>query len=405
MKNYKYIARNSSGARQEGIKQAVSEKEILSYLREKNFTPVKIEEVSADVEKKHKIASGRIKSADLAAVFWQLNTMLEGGILITTAMETIASDIGNIRLKKILEEMVENIHKGEKLSESVARYPRVFNRIACALILAGETGGSLPESLKRLAEYFDNRDKLVRKVKGAMAYPIFVLGFIIVILIFIMAFIIPRFRMIFTQLGNKLPAFTRNFIFVYDILCSNMIFIIGLISLLVFTAIFFYKRTQKGHIWFSNRFLKIPLIGNILKFAFFVTFCKTMSSLLKSGISVLEVFDILASMTSNDVIKSAIIKTKEHIAEGASVSLSMAAAGFFPNILAKMVRVGEECGSMSKVLDRTAEYYERRVDSVIGTLMTMLEPIMIITVGAIVLVVVLALYLPIFSMSDIRGNG
>ena len=145
----------------------------------------------------------------------------------------------------------------------------------------------------------------------------------------------------------------------------------------------------------------MPLLGKILSQAFVATFCKTMSTLISAGVSVLEVFDILSVMTNNDIIKDAIIRTREQIVEGSNISLSLAASGFFPNMVVKMIQVGEESGSLSKVLDRTSDYYERKVDSTITTVMALLEPIMIVTVGAIVLVVVLALYLPIFTMSDI----
>jgi len=143
------------------------------------------------------------------------------------------------------------------------------------------------------------------------------------------------------------------------------------------------------------------LLGKVFSQAFVATFCRTMSTLIAAGVSVLEVLDILSEMPSNDIMKSAIVKTKEQIVEGSNISLSMATSGFFPRLLVKMVQVGEESGSLPKVLDKTAQYYEQKVDTTITSLMSLLEPVMIVTIGAIVLVVVLALYLPIFSMSDV----
>ncbi|MHC4616576.1 MAG: type II secretion system F family protein [Planctomycetota bacterium] len=400
MKSYKYIARDSSGARKEGFNQAASSNDVLGWLREQGLTPVSVTEVSVRTEKSRRTSRRkRIKSADLAALCWQLATMVEGGIPITTALDTIAEDIENSYLQKILQHISAKMQKGETFSSCLAEFPKVFNQLACAIILAGETGGTLPTSLTRLAEYFDNRDKLAKKVKGAMAYPIVVFIFIVLIVTFIMTFVVPRFELIFRQFGGRLPAFTRAFMGFYDVLRANIVYLIGFALLLIVSAVIISKKTAKGHYLFSRIALAFPLLGKILSQAFLTMFCRTMASLLSAGVSVLEVFDILAEMTKNDVIKGAITKTRENVVGGSNVSLSLAAAGFFPNMVVKMVQVGEESGSLRNVLERTASYYERKVDATITTVMSLLEPIMIITVGAIVLVVVLALYLPIFSMS------
>jgi len=402
MKSYSYIARDPQGSRREGLKEAACSNDVLAYLREQGFTPISVAEMSVGPAKKqykhHR--RKRIKSAELAALCWQLTTMVEGGIPITAALETIAEDVENLQLQQILQQILEKMRRGEPFSESISGFPNVFNHLCCALILAGETGGNLPMALRRLAEYFDNRDKLAKKVKGAMTYPVFVLVFIILIVIFIMAFIIPRFRVIFDQLGNELPAFTQAFMGFYDILRYNLVYIVGSVLLLTISVVLASK-TTKGHRLFSKIALALPLFGGVFRQAFVVTFCKTMSNLLSSGVSVLEVFDILSGMTNNDVIKNAIIRTRERIVEGSNISLSLAASGFFPNMVVKMTQVGEESGSLPQVLDRTSDYYERKIDATITMLMGLLEPIMIVTVGGIVLVVVLALYLPIFSMSNV----
>jgi type IV pilus assembly protein PilC len=324
--------------------------------------------------------------------------MLEGGVPVTTALGTVTEDIENPQLRQIMKEVLMKVEKGEPFSSSISEYPNIFNKLTVAIILAGETSGNLADALRRLAEYFDGRDKLGKKVKGAVAYPVFVLVFIIMMVVFIMTFIIPRFKLIFDQLGGELPAFTRGFMGVYDAIRYNVVYIIGTVGFLITSTVLVYTKTKKGHYLFSRTFLALPLIGKVINNAFVATFCKTMSALLASGVSVLEAFNILSTMSNNDIIKSAIVCTKEHIVEGSNISLSMVAAGFFPNMVVKMIQVGEESGSLPKMLERTADYYERKVDATVTTLLNLLEPVMIVTVGAIVLVVVLALYLPIFSM-------
>jgi type IV pilus assembly protein PilC len=404
MKRYTYIARDASGQRKEGVKDASSSNDVLGWLRDQSYTPISVNEMSASGKKKIKttIRRKRVKSGELAALCEQLTTMVEGGIAIPAALETISSDIDNVELRSVLQQVLDRIRRGETFASSVSGFPHVFNRLTCAMILAGETGGNLAQVLQNLAEHFDSRDKLAKKVKGAMAYPIFVLGFIVLIVIFIMAFIIPRFRTIFAQMGSKLPAFTRGFMAFYDMLRNNLFYIIGAVIVLVISVIVTNK-TRKGHFYISKFILKVPLFGRVIQQAFVAMFCKTMSTLVSAGVSVLDVFDILSGMTDNDIIKGSIMKTRELIVGGLNISLSMASVGFFPNMVVKMIQVGEESGSLSRVLERTSVHYERKVDTTITMMTSMLEPIMIVTVGAIVLVVVLALYLPIFTMSDVKG--
>ncbi len=265
-----------------------------------------------------------------------------------------------------------------------------------------ETGGTLPIVLMRLGKYFDSRDKLVRKIKGAMAYPIFVFFFVILMVVVIMTFIIPRFRVIFDQLKGELPAFTRGFMSVYDIIMNHAVFVVGVVLIVVITSVFYYK-TKKGHARLSRLVLSVPLIGKILTQGFVSMFCRTKSTLLSAGVSVMDALNIVSGMTDNDVIKAAVLNTRGYIVEGSNISISMAASGFFPNMVSKMAQVGEGSGSLPAVLDRTSEYYEKKVDTTITKLTGFIEPALIVTVGAIVLVVVLALYLPIFSISDMHA--
>jgi len=402
MESYKYVARDGAGQRREGVTQAVCTTDVVGWLREQGCTPITIDRISSEPARASRPISIRpIRSADLAAVCWQLCTMIEGGITLTAAVDTIAEDVENKRLQKVLQDVLELMEKGESFSDSIARFPNVFNQLSYSIILAGESGGNLALSLRRVAEYFDSRDKLARKVKGAMAYPAFVLAFILLILTFIMTFIIPRFRVIFTQIGGRLPTFTRGFLAFYDAIYFNLPFIIAGVLVLILAGVVFYSKTYAGHLLFSRIALRLPMMGKIFKQAFLTTFCRTMATLIEAGVPVLDAFDILSAMARNDVIRGAIDQAKEYVVQGSSVASGMTAAGFFPKVVVKMVDVGEQSGSLSRVLDRTADYYERKVDSTITTLLSLLEPTLVITIGAIVLVVVIALYLPIFEMSNI----
>jgi type IV pilus assembly protein PilC len=399
MQVYSYTVKTFTGERREGVKQAASVNELTGWLREQGFIPIKVKEISSTTKKKSSSSSRKkVKAAELSAIYWQLTTMLESGVPVASALSTISEDIENGYLQTIIKDILAKVNKGEPFSAGIAEYPKVFNKITTAMILAGETSGNLPDSLRRLAEYFDGRDKFSKKIKVALAYPIFVMIFIVLLVVFMMSFIVPRFKMIFDQLGGELPAFTKMFMGVYDAICHYIVYVLPALFGFIFGLVMIYKKTRRGHEFFSRRFLAIPLFGRLIKYAFVAMFCKTMAALLNAGVSVLEVFNILSSMSSNDVIRSAVTKTKERIVEGTSISTSMIAVGFFPNMVNKMVQIGEESGSLPAMLERTADFYERKVDSLLTAMLSLLEPIMIVTVGGVVLTVVLALYMPIFTM-------
>jgi len=400
MKEFSYTVRDETGLRHEGTRNAVCQHDVLMWARDNNFVPIRVEELGLTKTKRRRRRHSRVKSTHIANFCWQLATMMEGGISITEALDTIADDMENVKFARIIKSLGDSIKGGESLSDRIAEYPDVFDKLFHGMILAGESSGSMPMVLRRLADYYDNRDKLVRKVKGAMAYPLFVIGFIFVIVTVMALFIIPQFRSIFDTIHGKMPAFTLAFLAVYDAMMGNMIYLLPG-TLIAIIILMWYCRTKKGHEKLGRFTLSLPLLGNIILQAFMALFCRTTSALLDAGVSVLDAFDILGAMSKNDVIRHAVFVAKENIVRGSSISFSLAAAKIFPNLVMKMVRVGEQAGSLPDVLDRTADYYERKVEAMIETMTKLLEPTLIIVVGVIVLVTVVALYLPIFYLSDI----
>ncbi len=405
MITYRYIARDFTGQVKEGLTKAMSETDVLGWLREQGCTPVAVDVVSTGVARKGRLSPvRRIRAAELAAIFWQLTTMVEGGITIAEALEGIAEDIENRKLQKILYSILARIERGGTFSEGMTEFPKVFNQLTYSLIMAGETGGDIGAAFHRVAEYYTSRDRLARKVKKALAYPIFVVCFVICVIIVIMTLIIPRFRDMFDQFGaGQLPRFTQAFLGVNNTLAANAPYIMGGVLLGLFLAVYSYRHIRSIHYLCSRIALALPLFGSLLKQAFIAGFCRTIANLLHGGVAVLDAFDITQEMTSNDVIAGVLKKTRASVVGGSAIYLSMAAAKFFPNMVIKMVKAGEESGSLWQVLERTADYYEEKVDAQIATIVGLLEPLLIIMVGCIVLTVVLALYLPIFTLSDLRG--
>jgi type II secretory pathway component PulF len=399
MSTFEYVAWDQSGNCQEGVKQAESADEVLAFIRNEQWTPVSVTPVQQAIKKKKtSISYRKVKSADLATFCWQLSTMLGGGLSITMAIETIADEIPNPYFEYVLKDISDKLGKGFTMADCMEEHPKVFSRLGCAMVQAGETGGSLTVTLQRLAEHYENRDKLVKKVKGALMYPAFVVGFIVVIVIVLMTLIIPRFSTMFEEFNGELPAFTRGFMAVYDILMKNMPYMI-VAAIIAAVGFVLFKKTEGGHMKFCQFMLKLPVFGKILLMAFVATFCKTLATLVSAGVPVLEAFQILAGMTDNVILKNGVLDTREKMVEGMSVSQSMEHVGFFPGVSIKMAQIGENSGSLSSVMEKTAEYYEKKVDSLVSVMLGMLEPVLIIVVGGIVLIVILAMYLPIFSMS------
>ena len=399
MKTFEYVAWDYSGNCKEGVRQAPSEDELLTYLRSEELTPAVINEVVGTLKKKKdEIRYKKVKSMELATFCWQLNTMLSGGLSITVAIQTIADEIENPYFEYLLKKMSQQIEKGMSFTDCVRQYPKVFGKLCCAIIMAGETGGSLTASLERLAEHYENRDKLIRKVRGAMAYPAFVVAFIVVIVIVLMTLIIPRFSLMFEEFNGELPAFTRGFMAVYDLIASHTLHIVICTAGLTL-GLMAYVKTKAGHEKFCQFMLSVPVFGKIILMSFVAMFCKTLGTLIGAGVSLLDAFSILAEMTSNDLLRRGVLETREKMAEGKNISQSMDEVGFFPGVAVKMAQIGENSGSLGTVMEKTSEYYEKKVDGLVSLMLGMLEPVLIITVGGIVLVVILAMYLPIFSMS------
>ena len=403
MKDYKYVAIEAAGQRRRGVTRAESHHDVIERLRSENLTPILVEEAlyRRAPAKPHWWGWRAITSADLAGLCWQMGAMLEGGVPILLALEVIADDTENVRMRRMIRQIKDRLSRGIPLAEAVAEFPKVFNKLACAIILAGETSGTLDLAMRRLAQYYDDRDKLIRKIRGAMAYPVFVAVFVIAITVIIMTFIVPRFEFMFRQFGNRLPAFTVGFFKVYHVIQANLAFIlVGLVAAAV--GLVLLCRTAPGHAAMSRFLLKVPMFGTLIGLGFLAMFCKVFSTLLSSGVPLLGVFDILADMTNNDVIKAAVLQTKRNVMGGAGIAISMAHAGFFPNLIVKMTQVGEESGSLPEILQKTGGHYERRVGSLIEAMTSLVQPLLIIVMGAIVAVIVIALYLPIFSLTDIR---
>ena len=273
MNSFVYIAHDLSGEEKRGQRRGASELEVHAWLHKHGLIPVEVKPVSSTLAVKRRAFGYRQpKHSEMASFCWQLSTMLEGGVLITEGIETIAEDIGNPSFRHALLNISELIKKGESFSSSISQFPRVFSKLFSATIVAGETSGSLTTILQRLAEYYSSRDKFAKKIQTALAYPVFVVSFVVIVLTVMVVLIIPKFRDIFSEMGNKLPAFTRAFMGFYNMMAAHSTYIIiSLVSLVVLFII--YNKTWEGHMRLCKLALGVPLVGKVMSQAFVATFC------------------------------------------------------------------------------------------------------------------------------------
>jgi len=382
-----------------GVLQGDTRNEVLLWLRERSFTPVSLEEVALAAAARKGSHRLRIRSSDMASFCWQLNTMIDGGVTITDAIDTIVDDVDNRKLQEVLKAVSGRMKEGQSFHESLQEYSKVFNDFFRAMIHAGESSGTLSNVLTRLADYYDRKEELNRKVKKAMAYPAFIVGFVILVLVAMMTLIIPRFLAIFADFGSTLPAFTVGFLAVYKFIAHNVHYGLGgCAAVAIFLCL--YDRSVSGHRQFSRLWLRLPLMGKIFRFGFVATYGRAMATLLGAGVPVLNAIGIVEGMTGNTIIREVLVRAKEQIAEGIGIALSMSGNKIFPSLVIKMTQVGEESGSLPQVFDRSSTYYEKQLDATVMTMISILEPAMIVLVGGIVLVVLLALYMPVFSMTE-----
>ena len=399
---YQYTARDMMGIQVQGYLNGENEHDVVIRLREQGCTPVSIVLSKGAKGRKQRARRRPVRSQDLANFCWQLNTLVEGGVPITDALATIAEDIDNRHLQTVLNEVAKNMRSGETFHDSVAHYPQVFNYMFSAMIQAGESGGTMTTVLQRMADYYDRRDDIKRKVQRALAYPAFVVGFIALVIVVLMWVVIPRFENIFDSLGSRMPAFTLAFMDVYHFVMHNALVLFGGVFALVVGLLMFGK-SSLGAQTYSSLALRLPMFGKLFRFAFLATYGRTMATLLDAGVSVLDAHQIVSKMTRNRRVKHAVHRATEQIAEGVGIAISLVSTRFFPRMMTKMVQVGEDSGSLPAVLDRVSDYYEKKVDVAVNALLTILEPALIVVVGSIVLTVLIALYLPVFAISDVGG--
>lgn len=338
--------------------------------------------------------------SDKAIFANKLAAMVNAGVPILRSLDMIQRQQKPPLFRRALLSMVQDVNQGESLANSMRKWPRVFDNLTIAMVEAGEAGGVLDETLRRLALLLEQNSKLRNQVKGALGYPITV--FVVAILVFLgmTIFLIPSFAVTFKTLNAELPAFTIFMVTLSDFLRSPGALLLIAALILVFVLLARYYQTPFGRRQIDGLVLKLPLFGDLIQKTVTAQFCRTLASLSKAGVPILMALDLLFETTSNRVISDAIKGCRQDVSEGMPLSTALGSKNCFPELAISMLGVGEETGNMDTMLSKVADFYEDEITTTVKLLTSLIEPAMIILVGGIVAAILLAMYLPMFSVFE-----
>ena len=401
MATYAFKALDLSGTPTKGEMEAGDKQAVAAQLRTKGLIVVDIEEQAATGAGDLLARFRRVKSDELVIATRQLSTMVSSGMSLLRSLYVIEEQTENDKLRDIWIAVRQDVEAGLALSDSLAKHPDIFNELYVAMVQAGETGGILDNTLVRVAEQLEKDAALRREIKAAMIYPSLIGGFAFIVLFALVTFLVPVFEKIFTDFGGDLPAITKFTVWLSHIFTRQWYLLFGTIFGIVF-LFRYWKKTERGRMQWDRLKLKFPLkIGDIVQKVALARFSRTFSGLIAAGVPMLEAIDITGRTSGNKVIEQAMFEVRESVKKGGSLTQPMTLVPeAFPIMVTQMIGVGEETGALEAMMAKVADFYEEQVAAAVKALTSILEPIMIVIVGAIVGFIVIAMYLPMFKVYD-----
>ncbi len=398
---YVWEGRSRKGTIERGEISANNEAAVRMQLRRQQIQAIKIETKPKDLFKGIKFFKrGKVKEKDLVIFTRQFATMIDAGLPLVQCLEILASQQDKAAFKEVLLKVKGDVEAGSTFAEALRKHPRVYNDLYCNLVAAGEAGGILDTILNRLAGYIEKTMNLKKKVKGAMVYPGVVLSIALVIVSGLLLFVIPVFQKMFADMGGTLPAFTQFVITLSEAARRYFLIVAGILVVAIIAFIRWY-RTEKGRATVDNLLLKMPVFGPLIKKVAIAKFTRTLSTMLSSGVPIMEGLDIVARTSGNKTIEKAILKTKASIGEGKTIAEPLGESKIFPSMVVQMISVGESTGALDSMLIKIADFYDDEVDAAVAALTSLLEPALMVFLGTAVGGLVIAMYLPIFNMASV----
>jgi type IV pilus assembly protein PilC len=401
MSTYAFKALDLAGAPSKGQMEASDKQAVASQLRSRGLIVIDIEEQTpasaGDVLGRFR----RIKPDDLVIATRQLATMVQSGMSLLRALYVIEEQTESEKLREVWIEVRKDVEAGVSLSDALERHPEAFNELYVAMVQAGETGGILDHTLGRVANQLEKDAALRRQIKAAMVYPSLIGGFAFVVLFALVAFLVPVFEKIFKDFGGELPTITKFTVWLSHMLTQRW-YVMFAVAFGIVWLFRYWKRSERGRIQWDKLKLKFPMkIGGIVQKVALARFSRTFSGLIAAGVPMLEAIDITGRTSGNKVIEMAMEDVRESVKKGGSLTAPMTKVPeAFPVMVTQMIGVGEETGALETMMTKVADFYEEQVEAAVKALTSILEPIMIVFVGAIVGFIVIAMYLPMFKVYD-----
>jgi len=404
MAEFAYRVRTPSGRISQGTIEAAEQRKAVEQLRNQRLVILEIGEAKkstlVEIVKKFSPLEKKVKSKDLVLFSRQLSTMVSAGVPIVQGLNILGEQVENVSLREVIKKLREDIESGVSIAEAMKRQPEVFSELYASMIHAGEVGGILDNILERLSSYLETAEKLKGKVKGAMTYPIVVSLIAAGVTIFLLTTVIPTFKTIFEGFGAELPTPTKILIGLSEFLKKYILLVIG-IPVGIFIGLKQWYKTEKGKIFFDTKFLKLPMFGMLLRKVAIAKSTRTLGTLVKSGVPILQAMDTVAKTSGNKVIESALFQAKESIREGEKIAEPLKRSGVFPPMVTQMIAVGEETGNLDTMLTKIAEFYDQEVDVAVASLTSLIEPLVMVMMALVIGAIVIAMLLPMFQMSQL----
>ncbi len=414
MPSYTFQAMNSKGDEVRDEIEAGSQEEAVNKIRELGLFPTQVRQKAGTrraaaaaaptaVRKRGGLSLGGVSNKDLCVITRQLSTLQDAGLPLVRSLKILEGQMKPGKLKDVLADVGEDVESGSTFSESLAKHPRVFDRLYVNMVRAGEAGGVLDTILERLAEFKEKSRALKRKIIGAMIYPIVVVTIATAILILIMMYIVPKFKEIFKSFDAKLPILTEILINVANGIATYIWFIL-LVPVAIYIGLKVLNRTRSGRYFLDNVKLHLPIFGTIISKSTVSNFARTLGTLIASGVPILEALNIVRDTTGNEVVARAIGKVHDSIREGDTIAEPLRASGVVDEIVVNMIDVGEETGELDKMLIKVADTYDDEVDTLVASMMSLIEPLIIVVLGGAVAFIVISLFLPLVELITKMGT-
>jgi type IV pilus assembly protein PilC len=405
MITFSYQARDMSGKIVSGIQDALNEDNAVTSLMSRGLMVLSLQQKATATKSRKK--TWTVKETDLVLFTRQLSTMIEAGISLVQALTALYDQCDPKRqksLRHIISDVTTRVQGGETFNESIAKHPRVFDRLFVSMVKAGEHGGLLAEILDRLAGFLEASARLRKKIKSAMTYPVIVICIAMAITIFLIVKVVPIFGEIFADFGSKLPAPTQFLIDVSDFMRGEWYFLLGGAFGIFFGIRTFIRSTRGKQLWDKWK-LKLPVFGPLVHKICMSRFARTFAQLIRSGVPILEVLEIVGGASGNHVVEMSIKGVSGDVEKGDNLSVALSKKTIFPPMMLRMVAAGEATGKIDTMLEKMADFWDEEIEAMLDALTSLIEPMLIVFLGVIVGGIVIAMFLPIFKLNEVVSQA